>query len=93
MASRLRTFDWGDETGAIGPGVGDFKFARKIGLDANNPAEANRSMPVQDFIAQYRNAGILQKIPGEYLGQTVEQALMSGDSTVRKLLTDGRWGR
>jgi hypothetical protein len=82
-----------DDTGAIGPGVGDLKFARKVGLDVNNPAIANRGMSVQEFIAQFRSASVLREFPGEYLDQTVEQALKAGDSTVRKLLTDGRWAR
>jgi hypothetical protein len=82
-----------DETGAIGPGVGDLKFARKIGLDVNNPAVINRAMTVQDFIAQYRQASILRELPGEALDQTVEEALREGGSTVRKLLTDGRFAR
>jgi len=82
-----------DDTGAIGPGVGDLKLARKVGLDVNNAAIANRTMTVQDFIAQYRNASVLREFPGEFLDQTVEQALRAGDSTVRKLLTDGRFAR
>jgi len=50
-------------------------------------------MTVDDFISQFRQAGIRGRIPGEFLDQTVEQALRSGDSTVRKLLIDGRWAR
>jgi hypothetical protein len=40
-----------DDTGAVGPGVGDLKFARRIGLDVNNPAVVDRSRTVQEFIS------------------------------------------
>ena len=83
----------GDDTGAIGPGVGDLKFARKVGLPADSPAVVNRGMTVNDYIGQFRNAKIRGQIPGEFLDQTVEDALRSGDSTVRKLLTDNRWSK
>ncbi|GEL95436.1 hypothetical protein [Cellulomonas composti] len=69
------------------------RFARGVKLDVNNPAVANRGMTVQDYIGQFRDAKVLREFPGEYLDQTVEQALKAGDSTVRKLLTDGRWSR
>lgn len=82
-----------DETGAVGGGVGDLKFARKIGLDVNSPAVAHRAMTVQDYVAQYRKASILRELGSELLDQTVEQALLEGGSTVRKLLTDGRFAR
>lgn len=74
-------------------GRADLAFARKVKLAPDNPAVINRGMPVQDFVSEYRNAKILRELPGEYLGMTVEDALRSGNSTVRKLLTDGRWSR
>ncbi|MEP6695314.1 MAG: putative T7SS-secreted protein [Pseudonocardiales bacterium] len=81
----------GGGVGGSSDPAGDLKFARKIKLDVDNPAIANRQMTVQDFIGKFRNAEVNRVFPGEYKGQTVEDALRSGDSTVRKLLTDGRW--
>lgn len=92
LASRLRGMQ--SERGAAGlPGRGDLSFARKVKLAPDNPAVINRGMPVQDFVSQFRNAKILRELPGEVLDMSVEDALRAGNSTVRKLLTDGRWSR
>ncbi|HVF06821.1 MAG TPA: hypothetical protein VNA20_18435 [Frankiaceae bacterium] len=80
-----------DPTPVPVPSAEDLKFAKKVGLRANNVAVLNRTMIVQEFISQFREASIRGEFPGEYLTVTVEQALLDGDSTVRKLLTDGRW--
>lgn len=37
------------------------------------------------------NPQIRSEIPGEFLNQSVEKALKSGHTTIRKLLTDGRF--
>ncbi len=50
-------------------------------------------MVAQEFIGTHRNASVLGEFPGEFLEHTVEQAVKSGNSTVPKLLTDGRWKR
>ena len=34
---------------------------------------------------------IENRLPGQFLNQTVEEALKSGNTTIRKLLTDGRF--
>lgn len=76
---------FGDETGSIGSS--DSAFARAIKININNPVVANRNLTVQEFISQFRAAIVNRRIPGEFLDQTVEEALLSGNSTVRKLLT------
>jgi len=81
----------GGGVGGSGDPAGDLKFARRIKIDSNNPAVSNRGMTVQDFIGKFRNGEVNRKFPGEFKDQTVEEALKSGNSTVRKLLTDGRW--
>ncbi len=48
-------------------------------------------MTWKEFIAAYRKPGIVSVFPGEYLPMTVQAALDAGKSTVRKLLTDGRF--
>jgi hypothetical protein len=50
-------------------------------------------MSVADFVAQFRKASVLRELPGEFLAQTVEEALRSGDSTVRKLLISGEYAK
>lgn len=42
-------------------------------------------------ISTYRKSSIRSEIPGQFLKQTVEEALKSGNTTIRKLLTDGRF--
>jgi hypothetical protein len=46
---------------------------------------------VDTFISSFRKPGIRNKLPGEFLDQTVEEALRSGNTTVRKLLIDSRF--
>jgi hypothetical protein len=48
-------------------------------------------MTVADFVGQFREGRVLRQLPGEFLDQTVEQALRSGDATVRKLLVSGEY--
>ena len=91
LLARVRAVDWADETGAIGPG--DLGFARAVRLPVDNPAVANRGLSVADFVAQFRKASVLRELPGEFLDKTVEQALRSGDSTVRKLLISGEYAK
>lgn len=91
LMTRVRAVSWADDLGAVGPGVGDLRFARSVRLDVHNPAVANRGMTVLEFVGKHRDARILREFPGEFLNQTVEEALTAGNSKVRKLLTDGRW--
>jgi RHS repeat-associated protein len=46
---------------------------------------------VESFISKYRKSSITNEMPGQFMKQTVEEALKSGNTTVRKLLTDGRF--
>ena len=69
------------------------QFEKKIGINVNSLAVVNRAMSARAFIGQFRKASVLGEFPAEFLDQTVEQALTSGDSTVRKLLTDGRFAK
>ena len=85
-----------DERGSLGgdpADPADVKFARTVHLSPTNPAVLNRGMSVQEFISEFRDASVLRKFPSEELDSTVEDALRGGDSTVRKLLTDGRFAK
>jgi RHS repeat-associated protein len=70
-------------------------LARKLKLNINSPTTRQVLNSLDDtvgsFISNFRSPKIRGKIPGEFLDQTVEQALRSGNSTVRKLLTDNRF--
>lgn len=50
-------------------------------------------MKVFDFIGEFRQGSIRREFPSEFMNMTVEDALKSGNSKVRKLLTDGRFVR
>jgi RHS repeat-associated protein len=75
------------------------ELARKLGLNMNSATTRqllnNLDMPVSEFVGLFRKASILRRLPGEVLeaGVTVEQALLSYGSTVRKLLTAGRFAK
>lgn len=84
---------FGEDIGAVGPGVGNLRFARAVGLSEDSLAVINRGMTVKDFVAQFRQAKILRELPAEFLDQSVEAALRSKDPRVRKLLTDGRFAK
>lgn len=85
----------GPQTPPIPPKV--LKDAKKFNLNAESPTSRqildNLEMDVQEFISNYRKAGIEGVFPGEYLekGVKLRDALKEGGSTVRKLLTDGRF--
>ncbi len=80
-----------DESGSID--LGASKFAKKLKLSPTSPAVSHRHLTVDDFIGKFRKGSVRNEIPGEFLGQTVEEALRSGNTTVRKLLTDGRFAK
>ena len=48
-------------------------------------------MKVVDFIGVARKGGIKAVIPAELLEKSVGEALLTGGTTIRKLLTDGRF--
>ncbi len=70
-------------------------LAKKLKMNINSPTTRqvlnSLDEPVESFISTYRKSSIRAEIPGQYLNQTVEEALRSGNTTLRKLLTDGRF--
>jgi hypothetical protein len=68
-------------------------FAREVGLQVDSPAVQNRHLTVDQFISEFRKASVRSEMPGEALPMTVEEALRAGDTTVHKLLTDGRFAK
>ena len=70
-------------------------LARKLKLNLNSPTtrQVLNSLDdtVESFISQYRTPSIRGELPGEFLKGTVEEALKSGNTTVRKLLIDNRF--
>lgn len=71
----------------------DAAAARGLRLPQNSPAVVNRTMTVRDYISTFRKASVARELGDEYMNITVEQALKSGDTTVRKLLIDGRFAK
>jgi hypothetical protein len=86
-------------SGPIAKGVGAASkaemLARRLKLNLNSPTTRqvlnSLDESVETFISKYRKSSVRSEIPGEYLNKTVEEALNSGNSTMRKLLTDGRY--
>jgi hypothetical protein len=72
-------------------------LAKKLGLNVNSPTSQqlldNLNSSVESYIGQYRKATVKSAMPSEFLGKTVQQALESGNTTVRKLLIDSRWAK
>lgn len=52
---------------------------------------ANLDLTVTDFVGEYLKGSVRQELPGEFLNLTVREALESGNTTVRKLLTNARF--
>jgi RHS repeat-associated protein len=73
------------------------RWSRSNGLNASSSTTqnlfANRSMNVTDFIGRFRKGSIREVFPSEFMDKSVDEALRVGGSTVRKLLTDGRFVR
>jgi len=71
------------------------QLAKKLKLNINSPTTRQLLNSLDDsvnsFISSFRSPKIRQKIPGEFLDQSVESALRSKNTTVRKLLTDNRF--
>jgi hypothetical protein len=69
-------------------------LARKLRLNASSPTTRQLLNSLDDtvrsFVGKFRQASINRRLPGEVLDLTVEEALQHS-STVRKLLTDGRF--
>jgi hypothetical protein len=73
------------------------RFASRVRLNyeaaTTRQLLANLGMTVEDFIGRFRLASIRSVFPREFLGMSVRDALLNGGSTVRKLLTDGRFAK
>ena len=70
-------------------------LAKKYKLNINSPITQqiidSLDKSVDSFISTYRKSSIRAEVPSEFINQTVEEALKNGNSTIRKLLTDGRF--
>jgi hypothetical protein len=70
-------------------------LAKKLNLNINSPTTKqlleNIKLSCSDFISRFRSPKIRGEFPGEFLNKTVEEALKSANTTVRKLLTDSRF--
>jgi hypothetical protein len=70
-------------------------LAKKFKMNINSPTTRqvlnSLDESVESFISIYRKSSIRSEIPGQFLKQTVEEALKIGNTTMRKLLTDGRF--
>ncbi|MBT2623790.1 RHS repeat-associated core domain-containing protein, partial [Chryseobacterium sp. ISL-6] len=71
------------------------KLARTLKLNIHSPTTMsileNADNTVQEFISAHRQGSIKSVFPAEHLNSTVKEALQSGNTTVRKLLTDSRF--
>jgi RHS repeat-associated protein len=70
-------------------------LAKKFKMNINSPLTRqvlnSLDESVESFISTYRRSSIRSEIPGEFLNKSVEEALKSGNTTIRKLLIDGRF--
>ena len=70
-------------------------LAKKYKLNINSPITQqiidSLDKSVDSFISTYRKSSIRAEVSGVFINQTVEEALKNGNSTIRKLLTDGRF--
>ena len=88
-----------EDSGPIGRSLGAASradiLAKQLGLNINSATTRqllnNLDITVDEFISTFRKGSIREVFPGEFLDMSVEAALQSRDSTVRKLLLDGRF--
>jgi len=87
-----RTYPIGKSVGALSRAE---RLARKFGL--NIKSEPTRQIlnslddTCESFISRFRKSSIRREFPKEFLNETIEDALESGNTTVRKLLTNGKY--
>ena len=72
-----------DGLGSLGP----FDEVGSIGGGSPALEAANQEMTVQDYASTYMKGSAARQIPGEFMNMSVKDALESGNTTVRKLLT------
>ncbi|EYF04841.1 Hypothetical protein CAP_3867 [Chondromyces apiculatus DSM 436] len=85
-------------SGPIGHSIGAMsraeQLARKLKLNVNSPTSRQVLNSLDDtvanFVGQFRKGSIKEVLPSEVMNMTVEEAL-TYNSTVRKLLVDGRF--
>jgi hypothetical protein len=70
-------------------------IAKKLKLNINSPIAKqlldNLNTTVGSFISKFRKSSIKEVLPSEFLNMTIEEALKSGNTTIRKLLTQERF--
>ncbi|MEV5749975.1 hypothetical protein AB0L00_19310 [Actinoallomurus sp. NPDC052308] len=64
--------------------------ARKLRLPADSIAFRYRNLTVEDYAGRFLRGGVWRELGSEYRQMTVEEALKTGNSKVRKILTDLR---
>ncbi len=73
----------------------DFELATELGLKLRSPTGRrlydNRRLTVSEYISRFLKASVRSRIGGEYLEVTIQEALISGNTTVIKLLKDTRF--
>lgn len=72
-------------------------LAKKFKMNLNSPTTRqvlnSLDESVESFISIHRKSSIRSEIPGEFLNQSAGQALKSGNTTIRKLLTELRFAK
>lgn len=64
--------------------------ARKLRLPVDSIAFRYRNLTVEQYASRFLRGGVWGRLGNEWRNMTVEDALKSGNSTVRKILTDLR---
>jgi hypothetical protein len=75
-----------------GPLTAD-QLAAKVHLRSDSLLIQNRAMTVAAYVSRFRLGSVRQRLDSSVLNMTVEEALLLNNSTIRKLLTDGRFAR
>ncbi|MFZ0668465.1 MAG: RHS repeat-associated core domain-containing protein, partial [Acidimicrobiales bacterium] len=81
----------GDAVGdVLADGLGPFDEVGAVNRGSPALDPANQEMTVQEYASQFMKASSARQIPGEYMNMSVRDALASGNTTVRKMLTNLR---
>jgi hypothetical protein len=71
--------------------LGPFSELGAVGGGSPALDPANADMTVQEYASTFLRGKTAQRIPGEFLNMTVKEALETGNTTIRKYLTSGRF--
>jgi hypothetical protein len=71
--------------------LGPFNEVGAVGGGSPALDPANADMTVQEYASKFMNGTNARRIPGEFLNMSVKDALETGNTTVRKLLTNLRF--